>query len=58
MSLATPAADASGLYVRTLTKLFRLQAPAASTATSLVAAPVGPPATVDEAGFTRCGAPR
>ena len=34
MSLATPAADASGLYVRTLTKLFRLQAPAASTATS------------------------
>ena len=27
MSLATPAADASGLYVRTLTKLYRLQAP-------------------------------
>ena len=30
MSLATPAADASGLYVRTLTKLYRVQAPAAS----------------------------
>ena len=30
MSLATPAADADGLYVRTLTRLYRLQAPAAS----------------------------
>ena len=30
MSLATPAADASGLYVRTETKLYRLQAPAPS----------------------------
>jgi outer membrane protein assembly factor BamB len=30
MSLATPAADASGLYLRTLTKLYRVQAPAAS----------------------------
>lgn len=29
MSLATPAADAFGLYVRTLTKHYRLQAPAA-----------------------------
>lgn len=28
MSLATPAADATGLYVRTLTKLYRLQDPA------------------------------
>jgi hypothetical protein len=30
MSLASPAADADGLYVRTQTKLFRVQAPAAS----------------------------
>jgi hypothetical protein len=30
MSLATPAADASGLYVQTQTKLYRLQATAAS----------------------------
>lgn len=31
MSLASPAADADGLYLRTLTKLYRLQAPATAT---------------------------
>jgi outer membrane protein assembly factor BamB len=30
MSLASPAADASSLYLRTLTKLYRLKAPVAS----------------------------